>query len=149
MDAWLDIKVAFCTSDWIYINWKVRGYLKVASIMLWPWKFDFKMSVFLVCMASSSVTDRMPLQTPEYKVSLFCQNMYTLMISFDDGIMSNWLTSCKEYKRSELYRSLKHSLTSKHDQEHICQIWYHDWMQLDYLYSSASERLKEICPRDK
>jgi hypothetical protein len=40
---------------------------------------------------SSSVTDRIPLQTLEYKVSLFCQNIYiyTLTISFDDGIMSN------------------------------------------------------------
>jgi hypothetical protein len=35
MVAWLDIEVAFCTIDWIYINWKVRGYFKVASIMLW------------------------------------------------------------------------------------------------------------------
>jgi hypothetical protein len=40
MKAWLDIEVALCTSDWIYINWKVRGYLKVASIMLWLWKFN-------------------------------------------------------------------------------------------------------------
>jgi hypothetical protein len=144
MEAWLDIEVAFYTSDWIN-----NCYLKVASIMLWPWKFDFKMSVFLVCMASSYATAWMPLQIPEYKVSLFCQNIYTLMTSSDDGVMPNWLTNCKEYKRSELYRSLKHSLTSKHDQEYICLIWYHDWMQLDSLYSSASGRLKEICPRDK
>jgi hypothetical protein len=132
-------------------KWKVRGYLKVASIMLWPWKFDFKMSVFLVCMATRKFTGNWSnaLQIPKYKVTLFCQNIYTLTTSSNDGIMSNWLTSCKEYKMSELHRSLKHSLTSKHDQEHICLIWYHDWMQLDYLYSSASGRLKEICPRGK
>jgi hypothetical protein len=31
------------------------------------------------------------------------KNVYTLTTSFDDGIMSNWLTSCKRYKRSELW----------------------------------------------
>jgi hypothetical protein len=140
MVAWLDIEVAFCTIDWIYINWKVRDYFKVASIMLWLRKFVFQMSVFLVWQQRKFLlTDRMP--SLEYKVSQFYQKHIYLM--------SNWLTSCKGYKRSELYRSLKHSLTSKHDQEHICLIWCHDWIQLDYLYSSASGRLKELCPRGK
>jgi hypothetical protein len=91
----------------------------VVSIMLWLRKFVFYMSVFLVWQQRKILlTGRMPLL--EYKVALFFQNIYTLTTSFNDGIMSNWLISSKEYKRSELYRSLKHSLTSKHDQEHIC-----------------------------
>jgi hypothetical protein len=62
------------------------------------------MSVFLVCMAIEKVllTDRMPLQTLEYKVSLFCQ-----IYSWNDIIWwwnnVKYLTCCKEYKRSSGY----------------------------------------------
>jgi hypothetical protein len=38
---------------------------------------------------SSYVTNWMSLKTLEYNVSLFCQNIYALTTSFDDGIMSN------------------------------------------------------------
>jgi hypothetical protein len=46
--------------------------------MLWPWKFG----LIDECVSSmysdreSYLTDQMPLQTLEYKVSLFCQNIY-------------------------------------------------------------------------
>jgi hypothetical protein len=96
------------------------------------------------------VIDQTSLQKLKYKVSL-CYQEYTLTTSYDDGIVSIEVKSCKGYKRSELCRSLTKLLTRKHDQGLICLIcsMIGKQMRLVYLYSSASGRLKEICPQGK
>jgi hypothetical protein len=79
-------------------------------------------STFELLLARSEKAVEFIILTPRVPTVGAKTYIYTLATSFDDGILSNWLTSCKGYKRSELYRSLKHSLLSKHDQEHICLI---------------------------
>jgi hypothetical protein len=55
IEAWLDIEVAPLHFRLNLHKLNIRGYLKVASIMLWLRKFVFLMSVFLVCMAIEKV----------------------------------------------------------------------------------------------
>jgi hypothetical protein len=74
MEAWLDIEVAICTSYWIYINLDHYRLLKSGKYNV----MDLKVCLLDECVSgmhsdqeSSYVTDQMPLQTLEYKVSLF------------------------------------------------------------------------------
>jgi hypothetical protein len=112
------------------------------------------MSVYLFCMAVWEYQcDWSNTIAKTYTKSHYSAKTYTLAKSYDDGIVSIGLISCKGYKRSKLtlWTSLTKLLTNKHDQRFICLICsvIGKQMGLYYLYSSASGRLKEIFPRWK